>query len=126
VVWFLVTDSKLLRHLARDRYGDKVLTIEGLKIEHSSRGGDFDIYHGANLTHDRATEEGFRAAAGENWLLGKFCFPCTDLQRPRKCYPALLTQCAFLQGWRTTMSSPCTVVRPPHSAHVMHTRFHRF
>jgi hypothetical protein len=59
VVWLLVSDSPVLRTGAARRFGSKLLTASGLKLEHSSHGNAA-----------KTSLEGFLASIAENWVFG--------------------------------------------------------
>lgn len=62
IVWYLVTDSKKLRHFAIQKYGHhKVIANIDIQPEHSAK----------EFSHFNVSIEGFRNSIAEWWLYGK-------------------------------------------------------
>lgn len=64
VIWYLVSDSMPLRTAAKEKFGDKLVTSVGSKIEHSAKE--------ASVCKENCTtsDAGIMAAAAEWWLFG--------------------------------------------------------
>lgn len=59
VVWLLISDSSALRSGAEQKYGEKLVVTQGLRLEHSSHSNTAKV-----------SLDGFQASVAENWLFG--------------------------------------------------------
>lgn len=64
-VWYVVSDSRTVRQLAQQHFGDKVLTKAQATVQHTAN------YEGrAAEGQEVLSLDGMRTAVGEHWLLG--------------------------------------------------------
>lgn len=69
VLWYLATDSKLLRHAAIAHYGDKLITSVHSTLEHSAKESSV-CQPGQDNAACSVSGGGFTTAAAEWWMLG--------------------------------------------------------
>ena len=70
VLWYLASDSKILREAAVEKYGEKVITGLHSHIEHSAKEQSVCAHSSGSSDCGSVSDVGFHTAAAEWWLLG--------------------------------------------------------
>jgi len=65
IIWYVISDSRTVRHQAQQHYGDKVLTKAQATVQHTAN------HEGrAAEGQEVLSLDGLRTAVGEHWLFG--------------------------------------------------------